>query len=548
MRYRLMATFGGASFEAGIGPTDGDIVLFAACPPPEDLGFEPATGHWRRQLPIAQVQAVWESRPIGVFRGERCMVLDELGDRLHIGYLGHDGHRAEQLGYWQVDRGVYELIASRAEVTEISEERPEYPRRGAGAGTASHQDRSPGPMRAGQVAGRAGHLPEADVPGYTAEPPGYFESPGPASHGQHELAPSADYQASFAGTAGYGWPEDGDTGQYAVAAGFAHPPATSPAPVRRPDYQGRQEQRPSIALPPTAEPPLPLEAAALAAASASRRPRQQSRQQPAPEAAPEAGAPAVQRRPATAQPGAAPGEVPAPPKIAPDATRADAADRVAEVPVAAPPVALTQVTMPAAAMTAAPVMAAAPAMAGAPVMAPAAAPGPEVKAAQALAPTGLPTRPGLLRPDARPAAEPERADVAVAAPGPTASPSGPTAEPGHGAGGEAATPARPAARQRSSARRRLATERLFAELAAMTALGVDSYAIGEEVEGALCLVQTESGFEVFHSSDGNRHELQFFRTEEAACFYLFGVLAADAVRNGSLAPTGRAPRGIQASP
>ena len=94
-------------------------------------------------------------------------------------------------------------------------------------------------------------------------------------------------------------------------------------------------------------------------------------------------------------------------------------------------------------------------------------------------------------------------------------------------------------RPRGSARRRLATERFFGELAGLAAISVDSYAIGEEVEGALCLVQTEDGFEVFHSADGNRHELQFFRTEEAACFYLFGVLAADAVRNGALEPTGR---------
>jgi hypothetical protein len=63
---------------------------------------------------------------------------------------------------------------------------------------------------------------------------------------------------------------------------------------------------------------------------------------------------------------------------------------------------------------------------------------------------------------------------------------------------------------------------------------VDSYAIGEEVEGALCLVQAEQGFEVFHSSEGNRHELQSFESEEAACFYLFGVLAAEAVRKGAL--------------
>jgi hypothetical protein len=91
-------------------------------------------------------------------------------------------------------------------------------------------------------------------------------------------------------------------------------------------------------------------------------------------------------------------------------------------------------------------------------------------------------------------------------------------------------------RPRRSARRRLATERLFAELASLAAIPVDSYAVGEEVEGALCLLQTEEGFEVFHSADGNRHELQLFSSEESACFYLFGVLAAEAVRNGSLIP------------
>ena len=132
MRYRLMASYQGSPFEAGIGPSDGDIVLFAACPPPEELGFEPATGHWRKQLSLTDVQAVWESRPVGTFRGERCMVLDDLGDRLHIGYLGHDGFRAEQLGYWQVDRGVFELVAPRTDVADISEERDRVPPPGHG--------------------------------------------------------------------------------------------------------------------------------------------------------------------------------------------------------------------------------------------------------------------------------------------------------------------------------------------------------------------------------------------------------------------------------
>jgi hypothetical protein len=80
----------------------------------------------------------------------------------------------------------------------------------------------------------------------------------------------------------------------------------------------------------------------------------------------------------------------------------------------------------------------------------------------------------------------------------------------------------------------LATERLFADLASQAGIPPDTYAVGEEVEGAMCLIQTENGFEVFHSADGARHELQVFGTEESACFYLFGVLAAEAVRTGSL--------------
>jgi len=75
----------------------------------------------------AEVDALWESRPIGTFRDEPCMVLDDLGDRLHIAYLGEDAGLATSLGYWQVDRGVFELLAPRDEVTGLIEERVEKP-------------------------------------------------------------------------------------------------------------------------------------------------------------------------------------------------------------------------------------------------------------------------------------------------------------------------------------------------------------------------------------------------------------------------------------
>jgi hypothetical protein len=307
-----MAIYDGSPFEAGIGPGADDIVLFAACPPPEVLGFEPATGHWRKQVRFSDVQAVWESRPVGVFRGERCLVLDDLGDRLHIGYLGHDGITADQLGYWQVDRGVFELIAPRSEVTAIAEERIDVARPATGA-------------PAGQPSGTS------TSPGFTA------------------VAPLA-------------------------------PPETGYRPV--------PDDRTGVTLPPPAAAPLPLEAEAMRAAT-------------------------------------------------------DAA--------------------------------------------------------------GLPssiTSRFLAR--AAPSLAPDLVDD---------SPS----------------------RHDRPARRRMDTEELFAELAELAGIPPDSYAVGEEVEGALCLMESESGFEVFFAAEGARHELQAFETEEAACFYLFGVLAAESVRAGTLA-------------
>jgi len=339
VRYRLMATYDGSPFEAGIGPTEDDIVLFAACPPPEELGFEPATGHWRKQLRFADVQAVWESRPVGMYGGERCLVLDDLGDRLHIGFLGHDGFKAAQLGYWQVDRGVFELIAPRSEVTHILEERVELARPTSGATAARPADASPGTAGSG-LAG----------PEYPAQP----MPADPARPGR-------------------------------------------PAAVHVPVPDGRT----GVTLPTPAAPPLPLEAEAMRAASASRRQDERT-------------------------------------------------------------------------VAAAPLLTAATTTAGEP-----------------------------------------SAGTVLTPPEPAAGPA--------------------PSRQRRAARQRMATEALFADLASLAGIPAELYSVGAEVDGALCLVASERGFEVFLCADGARHELQSFSTEEAACFYLFGVLAAEAVRTGTLA-------------
>ena len=407
MRYRLMATYRGVPYEAGIGPTDQDVVLFAACPPPEELGFEPATGHWRKPLRVRDVQALWESRPMGTFRGGRCIVLDDLGDRLHIAYLGHDAFQAERLGYWEVDRGVFELITRRDEVSEIVEERVDYP-----------------------------HLPAGAAPD---------SGPAAAAAAQYAAAPLADYGSAPAPRA----PEPPAT----------RPGTTGPLPV--PNLTGPHAARPSLTGP-------------HAAASLT-----------GPHAGPGPAAPAATRPGSTGPHAAVPGT-------------SGAHDTGPQAPAsgtATPDLAVIPPTRE----PALPLEAAARRAAAARVLQP---PPPEAGPA-----TGPPPAPGPR------------------------SGSGPRPEP---------TPPRDSrgSRRRRSATRRAATQRIFSELAGLAAIPPSAYAVGEEVDGAMCLIQTPDGFEVFNAAAGARHEVRIFDDEESAYFYLFGVLAAEAVRTGRLAPRG----------
>lgn len=77
---------------------------------------------------------------------------------------------------------------------------------------------------------------------------------------------------------------------------------------------------------------------------------------------------------------------------------------------------------------------------------------------------------------------------------------------------------------------------MFKDLVDMAAIPHAAYAVDEEIDGALCLIKTDDGYEVFSATDGAKHEVRFFDDEEAAYFYLFGVLAAEAVRSGRLLP------------
>ncbi|HEX5188894.1 MAG TPA: hypothetical protein VFW16_05105 [Streptosporangiaceae bacterium] len=459
MRYRLLASYQGAGFEAGVGPEDTGVVLFAACPPPEALGFEPATGHWRKQVDRADVQTLYESRPVGTFRGERCVVLDDLTDRLHIAYLGHDAYRAEQLGYWEVDRGVFELITPRQEVTEIVEQR----------------------------------LPVA--------------APGAPGHG----------------------------GERANGSG-PHPP--SPDLLSMPQYSvpaGQGARRPVETAPAADKAPLPLEAEAMRAARKAK--------QDQPDSRPAQSAPAGLSEPSSVVPSmgdttaSVPSwspQSPAPPPPGPD----DAGGNM-------PPghgQSLGVSLQPAPSVPGAPgTVPGSTSISNSPGALNPAAPGAHAADGQIngayhdCQPTGATTPPGhglprdqFERPLPGPAVAVAVADPILTAPYAPVAPVAP--------GVPEAPGTQPASRRRRAARRRLPTQRIFSELAAQAGISASAYAVNDDVDGAMCLVRTGEGFEVFNSLAGARHEVRVFRDEESAYFYLFGVLAAEAVRTGVLRP------------
>ncbi len=113
----------------------------------------------------------------------------------------------------------------------------------------------------------------------------------------------------------------------------------------------------------------------------------------------------------------------------------------------------------------------------------------------------------------------------------------PAAQPSPGSHSSTLSKLTGAVRGRRAARKpRLAMSAVFADLVDMADIPRSAYAVDEEVTGAMCLFKTDGGYEVFSCAEDARHEVRFFEDEEAAYFYLFGVLAAEALRNGRLIP------------
>ncbi len=361
MRYRLMATYLGVPYHAGLGPDGNEATLFSPGPPPDELGFTAAGGHWRKQVSLTDLDALWQSRLVGEYRGEPCLVLDDLGDRLHIVYLGRDSVRARQLGYWEIDREVFEVVVARQEVTGLTEERVEYPLASA---MFPPSNRDPIPLTA---------QPRPEAPGRG----------DPTPHAAGGPPPSAAERTSPLRVVPRPGPQPS-----AEPGGYADADRVSSTPDRVAAWHGSPETEPWSEPQPD--------------------PRSDPRSEPRADPRPESQA--------EPEPWAAPGQC----------------------------------------------------------------------------------------------AEPE-----------------PWAEPGP----QAASPS-----GRRAGRRDRVPQSVFAELLSLAAIPHVAYAVDEEVPGAMCLVKADGGFEVFSRTDDARLDVHFFEDEEAAYFYLFGVLAAEAVRSGRLRP------------
>ena len=373
MRYRLMATYYGIPYHAGLGPDGNEATLFSPGPPPDELGFTLVGGHWRKQVSITDLGALWQSRLVGEYRGEPCLVLDDLGDRLHIAYQGRDSARARQLGYWEIDREVFEVVVARQEVAGLTEERVEYP------------------------------LDAAMFPASNRDPVAQMRPEAPAR------APGGAQATGGAQAAGGAPPSAAErTSPLRIVTGPGPQPPPASGPVRSSNTPDRSSSTP---------------------------------------------------------------------------------DRMA-------------------------------AWHGSPDGEPWPGPRPDPRVEPASDPRRDPRSDPRLDPRSDPRLDP-RSDPR---PG-----SGP-----RGAASPAPLPASPGGRR--AGRRDRVPQSVFAELLSLAAIPHAAYAVDEEIPGAMCLVKADGGFEVFGRTDDARLDVRFFEDEEAAYFYMFGVLAAEAVRSGRLRP------------
>jgi hypothetical protein len=538
-----------------VGPSDEEVTLFAACPPPEELGFRSSSNHWRKRVGVDEIDALWEARPIGRYRGERCMVLDDLGDRMHIAYLGRDLYlaRRQEIDGLREERGEYELALlpamgsgnglgwSDGTVPTWAHTPREYggpapdtgPLRMVGpnglidtgpswaadsrlpdlpqaASWDSRDTHAEDPRDTGTWAavGRPEETPEHDDPfprgrgGWRARDTGGWEAPDTGSWDPREVERAARNQAS----ASHNSASHNNGGQNARPAEQADRWSTPGYSAGRPTGDWNSADVAAVAADPTTGSWTGRDVARHAHPERNWDPQDTMAWNPA--ASGEWDQPAARdwERDDAVRPAAPPTQDAA--AVWHGSPFPDDGGRWNPTPGTAAP----------------------------------ATPPLAIGGARPAAPGPMTSPPGPRYDDPPLARQAAAFTGAYGAPVPAAPAPEITSAPAPTAGPAHAAPTAPDSSEsryvgrRSARKQRVTTQTIFAQLLDSAAIPQSSYAVDREVDGAMCLMQARGGYEVFSAADRARHEVRFFEDEEAAYFYLFGVLAADAIRNGQLGP------------
>lgn len=119
IRDGYVARWRGTEYDASPG-ADGAVRLYTAEPAE---GFEETRqGRFRRVVALTELDALDYVRTTCRWQGEPFLVVGEHETWLRVEYTGGRATVAERLGLDQVDHGVWQAWAPRAEVAELSTE------------------------------------------------------------------------------------------------------------------------------------------------------------------------------------------------------------------------------------------------------------------------------------------------------------------------------------------------------------------------------------------------------------------------------------------
>lgn len=128
VRRGLVVRFEGQDFDADFGPNPGELTLHPLPGQPAPAGFEEREGTRFRVIADVQAETVHHLRQLTSWRGAPFELVDVVGDRATLNFLGENYQVADALDLVEVDFRVWRAVVPRAELGEIREDLRVVPR------------------------------------------------------------------------------------------------------------------------------------------------------------------------------------------------------------------------------------------------------------------------------------------------------------------------------------------------------------------------------------------------------------------------------------